>query len=52
LIRAIEVLEYHGTPEAGGLLEKLAAGAPAAWLTQEARLSLSRNQRERSSLQK
>jgi HEAT repeat protein len=42
LMRTIEVLEFHGTGAARGLLEKLTHGAPAAWLTQEARLALTR----------
>jgi RNA polymerase sigma factor (sigma-70 family) len=34
--RALEVLEWLGTPEAGRLLADLSAGAPGAWLTGEA----------------
>lgn len=41
-IRAVEALEYIGTAEARKLLERLAQGAPAARLTQEARESLDR----------
>jgi hypothetical protein len=41
-IRAVETLEYIGTPEARALLERLAEGAPAARLTEEARESLGR----------
>jgi len=41
-IRAVEVLEQVGTPEAKELLATLARGAPAARLTQEAKGSLGR----------
>jgi hypothetical protein len=41
-VRATEVLEQIGTPEAKALLEKLAKGAPEARLTQEAKASLQR----------
>jgi WD40 repeat protein len=41
-LRALEVLEYMGTPEAQHVLKLLADGAPAARLTQEARASLKR----------
>jgi hypothetical protein len=41
-LRALEVLEQAGTPEARQLLEKLAEGAPEARFTQEARASLRR----------
>lgn len=34
--RAVEVLEWLGTPEARRLLEELGRGAPGAWLTEEA----------------
>jgi hypothetical protein len=34
--RAVEVLEWIGTPEAQRLLEELARGAPGSWLTEEA----------------
>jgi WD40 repeat protein len=40
--RALQVLEQVGTPKARALLEALAAGAPEAHLTQQARQSLSR----------
>jgi hypothetical protein len=41
-LRAIEVLEQIGTPEAKQVLQKLAEGAPEAQLTREARGSLER----------
>jgi RNA polymerase sigma factor (sigma-70 family) len=41
-LRAVEVLEIAGTPEARQLLEVLAKGAPEARLTQEAKASLER----------
>ena len=41
-VRAVEALEYLGTPEAQHVLRKLAAGATAARLTQEAKESLKR----------
>jgi len=40
--RAVQVLEYIGTPKARGLLERLADGIPQATLTREARASLGR----------
>lgn len=40
--RALELLEMLGTSEAKGMLEKLAAGAPGASLTQAARQALDR----------
>jgi WD40 repeat protein len=40
--RAVQALEYAGGPEARGLLEELARGAPEARLTQEARAALRR----------
>src|SRR5262249_51215379 len=40
--RAVAVLEQAGTTEAREHLTKLAAGAPGAWLTQDARSSLER----------
>jgi len=42
LLRTIQVLEYHDTPEARRLLEKLTQGVPEAWQTEEARLALER----------
>jgi hypothetical protein len=41
-VRAIEVLEHIGTPDANELLQTLATGAPEARLTQEAKASLER----------
>lgn len=41
-IRAVEVLERIGSPEARRLLEQLAQGAPAARLTQDAGAALTR----------
>jgi WD40 repeat protein len=41
-LRAVEVLEQTSTPEARGLLEKLAEGAPEARLTRDAQESLAR----------
>jgi WD40 repeat protein len=44
-IRALEVLEHFSTPAACNLLKKLAAGAPQARLTQEAKAAVERLQR-------
>jgi hypothetical protein len=41
-LRAVEALEHSGTREACALLEVLAAGAPAARLTREAKAALER----------
>jgi hypothetical protein len=41
-VRAVEILESIGTEQARRVLEKLAGGAPAARLTQEAKDSLTR----------
>jgi hypothetical protein len=40
--RALEVLEQIGLPQARPLLEKLAKGRPAAWLTEQAKTTLER----------
>ena len=42
MLRALEVLERIGTPEARQILLSLAKGAPEAALTQEAKASLER----------
>src|SRR5262249_31627583 len=41
-LRAVEVLEHIGTPEAQEVLKNLATGAPEARLTREAKASLER----------
>jgi hypothetical protein len=41
-LRAVQVLEQVGTPEARDLLRTLAGGVPEARLTQEAKASLQR----------
>ncbi|HEV2949760.1 MAG TPA: hypothetical protein VGX70_20455, partial [Gemmataceae bacterium] len=41
-VRAVEVLELAGTPEAQKVLKTLSQGAPEARLTQEAKASLER----------
>jgi RNA polymerase sigma factor (sigma-70 family) len=46
-LRALAVLEDIGTPAAHKVLERLAAGAPEARLTQEAKASLERLARQR-----
>jgi RNA polymerase sigma factor (sigma-70 family) len=43
--RALEVLERIGSPDARGLLAKLAAGVPEARLTREAKVTLGRLER-------
>jgi RNA polymerase sigma factor (sigma-70 family) len=45
-LRGVEVLEHIGTPEARKVLQALAAGAPQARLTQDARASLRRLARQ------
>jgi WD40 repeat protein len=47
-VRAVEVLEQIGTPEARQLLRMLADGAPSARLTREAKASLERLARKSS----
>jgi WD40 repeat protein len=42
LVRAVEVLEHTGTPEARQLIEALAQGAPGALLTQHTQAALDR----------
>ena len=42
MLRAVEVLEHIGTPEARALLESLAGGAAGARLTQTAEVALRR----------
>jgi hypothetical protein len=44
-LRAVEVLERIGTPQARRLLEKLARGAAEAWLTYDAKAALERSKR-------
>src|SRR5262249_51949913 len=46
-LRAIEVLEHIGTLQAQELLKSLAAGAPEARLTQEAKTALERLAKQR-----
>jgi hypothetical protein len=41
-LRQLEVLENIGTPEARGVLQTLAGGAPEAELTQAAKAALGR----------
>jgi hypothetical protein len=43
--RALEALEHMNVPEARDLLERLAKGAPDAWITAEARAALRRLER-------
>jgi WD40 repeat protein len=42
ILRALEVLERAGTPQAREVFVKLAEGEPGSWLTQEAKASLDR----------
>jgi len=42
VLRAVEVLERAGTPEARKFLKKLAAGRPGARLTEDAHSALAR----------
>jgi len=46
-LRAIEVLEQIGTPEARAVLKDLSAGPPGLLLTRDARMALSRLDREK-----
>jgi RNA polymerase sigma factor (sigma-70 family) len=46
LLRTLEALEVAGTPKARRLLQKLASGAPGAYLTREAQAALARLTRE------
>jgi HEAT repeat protein len=48
-LRAVEVLEYIGTPQAREILEDLATGDPDARLTREAKESLRRLDSRKSS---
>ena len=41
-LRAVEVLEYIGTPEVRPLLQRIAAGAAGASVTREAKVVLQR----------
>jgi hypothetical protein len=50
LVRAVTALEQCGTPEAGQLLRELAAGAPEALLTREAKAALERLARRSSGM--
>ena len=45
-LRAVEVLEQIGTPEARTILEKLSKGAPEARLTRDASAALERMEKE------
>jgi hypothetical protein len=47
--RAVEVLEWIGSPEAKRLVDELARGAPGDWLTKEAAAARRRWQRESGS---
>jgi WD40 repeat protein len=49
-VRAVEVLERIGTPEARQALERLGGGAPEARLTREARAALERLARRRATV--
>jgi hypothetical protein len=42
LLRALETLEFSGTPEARQVLQRLARGAPGATLTEDASAALGR----------
>jgi WD40 repeat protein len=47
-VRALQVLERIGSPEAKAVLARLAEGAPGAWLTDQARLSVTRLERQKT----
>jgi hypothetical protein len=49
-LRALEVLEYIGTPEAVRVLQDLVGGAASAWLTREAKATVERLQRRPASV--
>ena len=48
VLRAVEVLERLGTPEAEQVLQSLATGAPEARLTQEAKAALGRSKKPKA----
>jgi WD40 repeat protein len=45
-LRALEVLEHIGTPEAREVVESMTKGAPGAWLTREAQATAARMDRK------
>ena len=44
-VRALQVLEQVGGPEARALVARLAEGAPGSWVTQQAQLAVKRLER-------